>query len=1162
MGRLLVAVAGAVIGSFFGAPQLGFLAGNLLGSVLFPEKGPDGPRLENLDVTSSAFGQMIPIGFGTVRVNGNIIMGDKLKEVKREGGKGMGGAEGTTYEYYWSGLVSFGEGPASEVLRIWADTKVVYDKRPDTGRQKQKKASMNFRVLLGGETQMPDRYIIATLGDETLAPAYRGQVCIVFDNIPVKDYGNRVPSWNAEIAWDADGELTETPTSFISGPLSGTVSNNAVAVDWDRNRFFVSKQTDPNGIRQFSLTTMTETRQEEVNLGNSAFGIDSRGFIYSNDDGGNCKPIIKINGDGLVTVDTFGVTDASPIHNTVDRFVAGGDFVCIQPIVPLYGIQDFLLCSSLFNDVGLLLCQRTELDTTMEYVWGASSIIPISGKQVDEDRVRICAGPPSEGSAYGYMMGRGQFGPAEATPISFYELEVKANAQVGTNPDTGENLTMIFFRNQGSIVPSDIDTKWDVFIDAEGFVADHTDDTIMVGIGGRQEGGDDEYYFIKYDVHNSVIKWKIQVDNIPNFEAGINQSRVRNGRYAYIVGSTIYIFDTIEGTMTTEAIVGITEGGFQSYDGERDAILVRTSNPNNSVSLILLGRSSAAARGLGAIVEDICGRVGLDPTDIDVTELTDDVRGYLINQQTTGRGAIEPLAFGFLFDGCESDWVFKFKKRGQATSDTIPQEDLVVLDRKTGEYFRETRGQEMELPVAVSINFLNKETDYQPAVARQKRIAKPTPTMFSKNESTTTLPIVFTQTEAKRLADIVLYQTWVERVTVDTQLSWEYLLLDPMDSVDIDLDDGTTFHLRIVQNDAGVNMTVDMKGATEKSTGYTSDVPGDGGNFPQPEPPGSNETQMFLVDSPLLRDQDDTGGAYSILFYAFGGYGQTGWSGASIHKSADGTGFSQVGASADEVSWGTAVNALPDAEPFLTDEINTLTVVMTTGADQLVSVTDEEMMNGSNRAWLTSQNGEVEIIGFRDVTDNGDGSYTLSGILRGDRGTDTMMANHNAGDSFILLTSATVGGLPMTLTELNIDRFFRGVPFGELIQDGIRKTMQATGRDLKPYAPISVAAATVASDIEISWERRSRLAGELVDGTDSPILGEQTEAYEVDVYSDDTFTTILRTLESTTDSVTYLAADIATDFGTPPATLSLAVYQMSAAVGRGFTRQVTVDVEP
>src|SRR5512134_3566298 len=121
MAQLGFAVAGAAVGSMFGMPQLGWIAGAAIGGLLFPAKGPhtEGPRLGDLSVSSSAYGMPIPILYGTMRVAGNMIWSSGLAEektTKKVGGKGGGGAKQTTYSYTASFALSFGEGPADDVL--------------------------------------------------------------------------------------------------------------------------------------------------------------------------------------------------------------------------------------------------------------------------------------------------------------------------------------------------------------------------------------------------------------------------------------------------------------------------------------------------------------------------------------------------------------------------------------------------------------------------------------------------------------------------------------------------------------------------------------------------------------------------------------------------------------------------------------------------------------------------------------------------------------------------------------------------------------------------------------------------------------------------------------------------------------------------------------
>jgi hypothetical protein len=73
IGRFGLIAAG---GYAFG--PVGAAAGALLGSFLFGASGPkiEGPRLGDLDVSSSAYGGVIPVGFGVQKVAGTIIWGD------------------------------------------------------------------------------------------------------------------------------------------------------------------------------------------------------------------------------------------------------------------------------------------------------------------------------------------------------------------------------------------------------------------------------------------------------------------------------------------------------------------------------------------------------------------------------------------------------------------------------------------------------------------------------------------------------------------------------------------------------------------------------------------------------------------------------------------------------------------------------------------------------------------------------------------------------------------------------------------------------------------------------------------------------------------------------------------------------------------------------
>ncbi len=72
-------------------------------------------------------------------------------------------------------------------------------------------------------------------------------------------------------------------------------------------------------------------------------------------------------------------------------------------------------------------------------------------------------------------------------------------------------------------------------------------------------------------------------------------------------------------------------------------------------------------------------------------------------------------------------------------------------------------------------------------------------------------------------------------------------------------------------------------------------------------------------------------------------------------------------------------------------------------------------------------------------------------------------------------------------------------------------------------------------------------------------LGEDSESYSIDILSTTSPSEVVRTLTSSTNSVTYTAAQQATDFGSPtPAQIQVNVYQVSAQVGRGYVGSATI----
>jgi len=192
------------VGSYAGAALGSYIDDQIFGAQVTNE----GPRLSEDKITTSTEGTPIARLWGRDRLSGQLIWRTRYRETVTEeevGGKGGGsGVTNRTYVYTCSFAIGFCEGPASAVGRIWADGMLL------------DQAKYTFRFYPGSETQTPDPKIAAIEGD---APGYRGLCYIVFEDMPLADFGNRLPVITAEIfkpLGEADPDALENRVAAVT----------------------------------------------------------------------------------------------------------------------------------------------------------------------------------------------------------------------------------------------------------------------------------------------------------------------------------------------------------------------------------------------------------------------------------------------------------------------------------------------------------------------------------------------------------------------------------------------------------------------------------------------------------------------------------------------------------------------------------------------------------------------------------------------------------------------------------------------------------------------------------------------------------------------------------------------------------------------------------
>ncbi|CAN7644692.1 glycoside hydrolase/phage tail family protein [Rhizobium sp. LjRoot30] len=195
MATILFQAAGAALGGVFGpvgaiiGRAAGALAGNVVDRALINgTRTISGARLSTARIPGADDGTAINRLYGTARIGGTLIWATRFEEdvtVERAGGKASG-PKVETFSYFGNLAVGLCEGPIAGVRRVWAD-----------GREIDL-TQVEMRVYPGTATQMPDPLIEAKQGAGK-APAYRGLAYVVFERLPLDDFGNRIPLLQFEV---------------------------------------------------------------------------------------------------------------------------------------------------------------------------------------------------------------------------------------------------------------------------------------------------------------------------------------------------------------------------------------------------------------------------------------------------------------------------------------------------------------------------------------------------------------------------------------------------------------------------------------------------------------------------------------------------------------------------------------------------------------------------------------------------------------------------------------------------------------------------------------------------------------------------------------------------------------------------------------------------
>jgi hypothetical protein len=1058
------------------------MIGGLVGGLIDPPKTPEiiGPRLNELSIQTSTYGAPIPHDYGNIAHTGNIIwlLNDKLTETEvKSGGKGGafgGGATSKTFTYSASFAVGFSQrlsGPIFGIKRMWIGSSVFIDFESmdfETVIKSYENAKY-FTLYSGSGDQLPDPLIQMDRGVDN-TPAYTGLVYIVFDNLPLEDYGNSLLGAQVKVEFICNGEEQFTfandqgnfPTGifyFLSAPYvtpTGELHVWKVSDNWN------------------------STNLPTISLYASYFGgelIFLRKFVA------NVRTIRPFYNPGCC-------------HSKTDI-----DVLCVP-----HGLSGGGVCiiyNDAFRSVKTLYHARPSPDNT-----GA-------------DFCHISAG---------YAFFAGGFVSGQAPVISRSNI---------TNSDTVE-IIIPFNAAQGAQFNA-FGLSYDDLI----AIINNADDFSIP-------------YLVVWDKNSLVLKSSIKYSTsaysiyTPDWQFSNNKIYLRkSGNLVYIDG-LLNPETPIPGPVTVNTIPGIYPNEIHDLGGSLIGQFVMNDGTAAYPKVVRswIKQNLTNSISLASIITQECLLSNLITTaDIDVTELSDTVRGYQVNTPGAIRGAIEPLRAAFPFDVVMSGYKIKFKKRGGVSVVTIPLANLDAraAGDRTGVQITDSREMDLMMSKKVSLRYLDINREYEANQQYYERI-----NTDAVNERTYDLPIVFNADEASQRAEVLLYIYWMERHDVIFTLPPDYAALEPADIITI-VSDTTTYNLRLTSVNTRADGCLECTAKYNHSPLYTASALGENGQSIGPVLEMVGPTRYELLDIPVLLDSTNEPGFLAAL----NGYFSR-WPGGVLYKSDDGGMLWNSVATANNPGSiiGYATGTLSTHSGTMLDKSSTLPVKIYRGS--LFTITEAQLFAGQN--WFAyGLDSRWEIIAAQTCILQVDGSYILSDFMRGQAGTEWSTGLHEVDDAVILLDLTQLDFISLNSSAIGVSKQYRGITYGYELDSDPGTVFTYSGTNLKCLSPAQLTGSRHPStnDWTLTWVYRSRFSGwrDYVDA----VMSEATESYVIELWnSSGTYTLLIKTYTATTPNLIYTSAQQVADYGSNQATLYLKIYQVSEVTGRGYPLQISI----
>ena len=525
------------------------------------------------------------------------------------------------------------------------------------------------------------------------------------------------------------------------------------------------------------------------------------------------------------------------------------------------------------------------------------------------------------------------------------------------------------------------------------------------------------------------------------------------------------------------------------------------------------------------LITAVLGRGGVGPAALDLSQATGAVTGYVVDRPMPLRATLEPLLTVFGLEAVEQGGRIKVVAAHPAIAEAVSleEDDLALQDGSAGAV-QEARTL-VPSPSAVRARFVDDAGEYA--------LAAVTVTGEETGGGTVAmdLPVVTRRAAAERVARLQLAVGAAETEEATVALGPEAALrLEPGDRVRLPEDERPW---RVLRVDADERPRARLARAVEQvaeSRGGDDWRPGE--VLEPPAPP-----VLHVLDLPATTDGDDVRPLLAVA-------GEP-WRAVEVEAGASAAALTTRARAPTPATVGETLSDLPRGALHRWSG-GALTIRIEGGV--LQSRGRAEAAAGANALAVLSPGGEWELLHFAAAELIAAGAYRLTGLLRGQAGSDPAIADVTpAGASVVVLE----GGLTRAEVhewERDAPLLWRVTPSGGDAGSVTEASFTWRGLTQRPWSPAHLRGRRLpGGGFGLSWVRRARLGGDAWDR--EPPFGGAEERYRVEVLDG---SGTVRSWEVTAPQTTYPPEQLAEDFpGGVPNPLQVCVRQWSAAFGWG-----------